>query len=186
MKKIFSIGLCLAAFCYSSNTFASENFDYTAYVGLDYAFSDAKAKGVEPGYNLLNFNVGTKYNNFFGTEAFFEQSSTDTKKFNASDKLKTSYRAYGIDVFGYLPLGCYHTFDLLGTVGLGEYVFKEKINNEKHNSEHAWGYRAGVGIVYNIDENVSMRAVARYVGLNDITKIDHLYEYSVGLRYHFY
>ena len=186
MKKIFSVGLCLSVFCFSLNVKAAEKFDYIPYFGVDYAFADAKASKVKPSYHLLNLNVGTKYNKFFGTEAFFEQSSSDTKKIDASNKLKTSYRAYGLDVFAYQPLGCYNTFDLFGTIGLGEYVFKSKFNKEKHNNDNAWGYRVGAGLAYNFDENISLRAVARYVGLNDISKVDHMYEYSLGLRYHFY
>lgn len=185
MKKILYAGLFILALGYASKTNA-ENFDYTPYVGIDYGYINAKASHIKPNYHLLNLNVGTKYNKYFGTEAFFEQSSSDAKKITPYDKLKTSYRAYGIDAMGYLPIGCYHTFDLVGSFGLAEYIFKNKINKQKHHNNNAWGYRFGGGLIYNINENVSLKAMVRYVGLNDITYVDHLTEYTLGLRYHFY
>ena len=71
-------------------------------------------------------------------------------------------------------------------MGAGEYVFESKLNKDKHNTESAFGYRFGGGFIYNIDENISIKAVMRYVDLNDISKVNHLYEYSLGLRYYFY
>ncbi len=184
MKKIFSTGLFLAMCCVS-DVYATDNFEYIPYVGLDYGYVDAKTSYADQDYNLVNINVGTKYNTNFGTEVFFTQSSSDVAKID-NDKFKTSYRAYGIDLAAYLPIGCYQTFDLFGTVGAGEYVFETKLNNNKHRKESAFGYRLGGGIMYNIGENISLRGVIRYVKLNDISKVNHLYEYNVGLRYHFY
>ncbi|MBE6451480.1 MAG: porin family protein [Alphaproteobacteria bacterium] len=184
MKKIFLLGLSFFGFAFSAN--ADENFEYTPYVGIDYGYMQAKTQNQKPNYHLLNVNVGTKYNQHFGTEAFFEQSSSDAKKIDSESKIKSSYRAYGLDVSAYLPLGCYHDFDLTATVGAGEYVFYDKLNHQKHNRESGFGYRIGIGMMYNINENVSLRALMRYVDLNDISKVNHLYEYSLGLRYHFY
>ena len=186
MKKIFFFGLLMLVLGHSTKTYATESFDYTPYVGIDYGFVKAKASHANPNYHLLNLNIGTKYNNYFGTEAFFEHSSSDTKKLNSTDKLKTSYRAYGIDAMAYLPLGCYHTFDVVGSIGLAEYIFTSKFNKQKHHNDNAWGYRVGIGLIYNATENLSVKAMARYVGVNDITYINHLNEYTLGLRYHFY
>ena len=186
MNKIFYLGLISLALGYTAKANATENFDYVPYLGIDYGYVNAKASHIRPNYHLANINVGTKYNAYFGTEAFFEQSSSDAKKVNSADKLKTSYRAYGIDAMGYLPLGGYHNFDLVGSFGLAEYVFTSKFNKQKHHNENAWGYRIGGGLIYNLNENVSLKAMVRYVGLNDITYVDHLTEYTLGLRYHFY
>ena len=186
MKKIFSIGPFLSVVFFAFVANATDNFEYIPYIGIDYGYVDAKTSYAKPSYNLLNLNVGTKYNQNFGTEAFFAQSSSDATVINSDNKIKTSYRAYGIDVFAYLPLGCYKTFELFGTMGAGEYVFESKLNKDKHNTESAFGYRFGGGFIYNIDENISIKAVMRYVDLNDISKVNHLYEYSLGLRYYFY
>ncbi len=186
MKKIFSTGLSLLAVCYAFNVSADDNFEYVPYIGVDYGYVDANAKRINPKYHLVNFNIGTKYNKYFGTEVFFEQSASDAKKIDSQNKLKSSYRAYGIDVSAYLPIGCYNTFDLFATLGVGEYVFNHKLNNYKHSNDNAFGYRAGVGLMYNINEKISLRAMARYIYINDFTDVNHLYEYSLGFRYHFY
>ena len=98
MKKIFFIGLFLSGMCFAYNVSAAENFDYIPYIGVDYGYVDAKNFLNKPNYHLLNLNVGTKYNQNFGTEIFYTQSSSDTAKIDDMTKLKTSYRAYGLDV----------------------------------------------------------------------------------------
>ncbi len=157
---------------------------YVPYLGLDYHYIDASAKSLSPNYHAAGINLGTKYNDYFGTELFFSQTASDAKK-TSTGKYKTSYRAYGLDIAAYLPLGCYRTFDLIATAGLGEYVFKEKSNGGKHHDNSAWGYRFGAGFAYNLTQNFSLRALARYVNLDASSKFDHLNEYTIGFRYHF-
>lgn len=163
-----------------ANTVKAQDFKYVPYIGLDYSYVDANAKAASPYYNAGSFNLGTKYNDYFGTELFYQQSA----RYNKHD-LKTSYRAYGLDVNAYLPLGCYHTFDAFVTAGAGEYVFRFDPSGAKSHSESAIGYRWGGGLIYNVSENVSIKATVRYVNLDDISDYDHLMEYSLGLRYYF-
>ena len=185
MKKIFFVALCLPLSLLATKVNAYEKFDYIPYIGVDYGFINAKTAQAKNNYNLFNINIGTKYNNHFGTEAFFEQTDSDTKKISNQLKLKTSYRAYGLDAMAYLPIGCYHEFDLFAGIGVAEYVFNKKFGKEKHRHQSGWGYRFGGGFIYNFNEKISLKAAARYVELNDITDINHLYEYTFGLRYHF-
>ena len=186
MKKIFLTGLYGILLFGTFKSYAHTDFEYIPYVGLDYGYVDAKAEKIKPEYNLLNLNVGTKYNDYFGTEAFFEQTWSDTKKTDSDNKVKTSYRAYGLDVAAYLPIGCYKTVDLFTTFGIAEYVFYGKTNHEKHTHQSGVGYRFALGMKYNFNENLSLRILSRYIDMNDISKVNHLYEYSVGFRYHFY
>ena len=51
--------------------------------------------------------------------------------------------------------------------------------------DQGYGYRAGAGIFYSLSKNVALRGVARYVKLDKIKDIDHMMEYSAGLRYTF-
>ncbi len=162
----------------------AQDFKYIPYTGIDYGFINAKAVGMKPNYHAFGVNLGTKYNDYFGTELFFSQTGTESKQTD-SGKYKTSYRAYGLDMAAYLPMGCYHTIDLFATTGIGEYIFKEKLSGGKHHDNSAWGYRIGAGLMYNLTENLSFRALVRYVGLDGIANIDHLTEYTAGLRYHF-
>lgn len=158
----------------------AQDFEYIPYIGLDYSYIDANAKSASPYYNSGTFNLGTKYNDYFGTELFYQQSDRYSK-----NELKTSYRAYGLDINAYLPLGCYHTFDAFVTAGVGEYVFKFDPNGAKSYNENALGYRWGGGLIYNMSENISLRAAVRYINLDLISDYDHMMEYSLGLRYYF-
>lgn len=182
MKNLSAFIILAAAL--APATLKAETPAYVPYIGLDYAYVSAKASRVKPHYNAAQFNIGTKYNPYFGTELFYQQSGSDSKKI-ASGKFKSSYRAYGLDVNAYMPLGCYQTTELFATAGIGEYVFKQKFAPVKHKNNGAIGYRIGGGLLYNLTDNVSFRLGARYVGLDRISNLDHMTEYFAGLRYYF-
>lgn len=181
--KNLSVFVMLAA-ALAPTALKAETKSYIPYIGLDYAYTAAKAHQLKPHYNVAQFSIGTKYNSYFGTELFYQQSGSDSKKI-ADGKFKSSYRAYGLDVNAYLPLGCYRTTELFATAGIGEYVFKQKFHPLKHKNNSAVGYRIGGGVMYNLTENVSLRFGARYVGLDRIDILNHLTEYFAGLRYYF-
>ena len=96
-----------------------------------------------------------------------------------------SFQAYGLDLYGYLPFGCYGTFTLLGTVGVGEYTFRKDFSFAKKQRDHGIGWRAGLGAMFNIDQHWGLRLLARYVNLNQVEDFDHMMEYSAGIRYTF-
>lgn len=184
-KTIGALMVAVSAVAFSANANATE---YNPYVGLDYSYIDGVAKEYRPHYNAGKVNVGVDYNKYFGTEIFYQLSDSDKNNSRRyGEKDKTSFQAYGLDVYGYLPLGCEQTFALLGTAGIAEYRFTEKFTygtSEKHR-DHGVGYRLGLGAQYNIDNNLSIRALARYVGLDKIEDADHMMEYSVGAKYSF-
>ncbi len=186
MKKFLPLLAATALSLTAFSASAEENFDYLPYVGLDYAYTNGIAHNLRPNYNSLSLNVGTDYNRFFGTELFY-QYSDDSKKGNYLNKIKSSFQAGGLDIYGYLPLTCNREFALLGTAGIGLYDFKSSYNNPavKGGHDHGYGYRAGLGVIYSLDNNWSVRAVARYVSLDQINDYDHLMEYSAGIRYNF-
>lgn len=182
MKNLSAFIILAAAL--APTALKAETKSYVPYIGLDYAYVSAKAHQLKPHYNAAQFNIGTKYNPYFGTELFYQQSGSDSKKI-ADTKFKSSYRAYGLDVNAYLPLGCYQTTELFATAGIGEYVFRQKFLPLKHKNNSAIGYRIGGGFMYNVTENVSLRLGARYIGLDRIDTFNHLTEYFAGLRYYF-
>ena len=183
MKKFFSVALA-ASLLATTSAYAARDGEYLPYVGLDYSYADANAKFVRPHYNSASVNVGTMYNRFFGTEMFY-QISDSHKTRSGLEKSKSSYQAYGLDLYGYLPLGCGETFSLLGTAGVGEYTFVKDASFAKKQRDHGIGWRAGVGALVNVDQNWSLRMIARYVNLNQIEDFDHMMEYSAGVRYTF-
>ena len=188
-KTIGALMVAVSAVAFSANANATE---YNPYVGLDYSYIDGVAKEYRPHYNAGKVNVGVDYNKYFGTEIFYQLSDSDKNNSRSyGDKFKSSFQAYGLDVYGYLPLGCEQTFALLGTAGIADYRFTYKGNDVRdgHDNrkarDHGVGYRLGLGAQYSIDNNLSIRAVARYVGLDKVKDYDHMMEYSVGAKYSF-
>ena len=164
------------------NSAKAEN-QYTPYIGADAVYNKAKAHSLRPQYYGANLNIGTSYNPYFGTEVFYTQVGKETKKISESEKYKTSYRAYGLDVFAYTP--SFLRFKAFATAGAGFYVLKEKTLQNGHTSDEGYGYRFGGGLVYQITSHIALRGVARYVNFDHISNIDHMAEYVVGLRYVF-
>ncbi len=172
-KTIGALMVAVSAVAFAANASA---YEFTPYVGADYNYTEVASTSVN--LNSGSINVGTMYNQYFGTEAFY-QLSTDDKK--AGDKVHM--QAYGLDLMGYLPLGCEQTVSLIGELGWGGYKFTSKEDGAVDRN-YGYGFRYGLGAMYNVDENVSIRAMARYVDLRNV-EIDHMMEYSLGARYTF-
>ena len=179
MKNILPVSIGTLALCFAH---AASARDYVPYIGADYQYVTAHAsEGLRPRYQVFDLNVGTKYNSYFGTEVFYAQSASEHKKIE-DDKLKT-YRAYGLDLATYLP--CTTHANLFLTGGVGEYVFKYHFAGQKNLKDTGIGYRMGGGLMLNLNEDFSLRLLARYVALDKVSDINHLTEYGIGLRYHF-
>lgn len=174
MKRTMSALMAAAsvvAFAASANA-----YDYKPYAGVDYTYTDVQGLDL----NSATVNVGTNYNKYFGTEVFYQFSDSDKV-----EDVETSMRAYGLDLYGYLPLGCEQKVSLLGTAGIANIDVKYKEDGEKRDNENGLGYRLGAGVQYNVDENLAVRALARYTFTDKIDGVDHLMEYTAGVRYSF-
>ena len=155
------------------------------YVGADYAFDSVDFKGAlneaKEDYNSGIFNIGSRMDNF-GVE-FFGQWSLGRSKDTAEGKLKTKINAYGMDMYGYLPLGCEGKYDVLATIGVADYYYKG-FRGEANDSNNRIGWRVGGGAMYNYNEHVSARVIGRYAYIGD-SNLNHVAEVTAGLRYHF-
>ena len=172
-RTIGALMIAASAIAFSASANA---YEFKPYVGLDYTYSDFIGLNT----NAATVNVGTSYNKYFGTELFYQ--------FSESDKIEdteVSLRAYGLDLYGYLPLGCEQKFALLGTAGISNIDLKIKEPGEKRYTENGLGYRLGAGAQYTIDENLSVRALARYTFTDKVNSVDHIMEYTAGVRYSF-
>lgn len=166
----------------------AQALELTPYVGADYNMNFVHATsdwaGALPGkYHSGSVVFGTKVTPYFATEIFGELSKHENKR-----DIHTNYGAYGVDLFGILPLGCYGEWEVLGTAGMGRYVEKAKIKGEyrEHFTAHDWGYRLGAGVQYNMTENWGVRGMYRHVILHNndfgMTGMDVI---SLGVRYSF-
>ncbi len=139
--------------------------------------------------NLSAFAVsfGLKINQYFGLEAFYQQSEEGEKTvLDDIEKTKTKYKAYGLDFIGYLPIT--PQFDLLGSAGVGYYDAEasyEVYGIERLSlSDNGFGWRVGVGGQFNITDNWGIRVMARYVD-PDIEGLKNMVDISAGIRYTF-
>lgn len=183
MKKT-TFFLSLPLFAVNCSLAQADSYRYAPYFGADYAYAKAHVSSAKPEYNIGGIHLGSEYSKYFSTELFYGQSTYDNNNIHAA-KTRTSYRSYGLDLMAYLPLDCDNRFDLVGTLGAGEYVFAKKIKGEKHHNDAGWGYRFGGGLKYNLNHHWQVRALARYVNFDNVSDFDHQMEYSAGVEYHF-
>ncbi len=183
---VSSLMIAASVIALAANANAAE-YEFDPYIGLNYNYTDADADHQSPKYNSLSVNVGTDYNQYFGTELFYQYSDEEKKNINLIDN-KTSFQAYGLDLMGYLPLGCDQVYSLIGTAGVGEYIFDRKfsgINSPSDYDDHGIGYRFGAGLQYKIDDKFTVRGLVRYVNLNGIDDYNDMWEYTAGIKYNF-
>lgn len=155
------------------------------YVGADYAFDSVDFRGAldeaKQDYNSGIFNIGARMG-YMGVE-FFGQWAAQRSKETDAGKLKTNFSAYGMDINGYMPLGCEGKYDIIGTVGVADYYYKGFLDNVNDTNNHI-GWRVGGGAMYNFNEHVSARLIGRYayIGASDL---NHVAEVTAGMRYNF-
>jgi len=184
MQKIIPIAVCAAITSFWAHPASAIENIYRPYVGAAYAYDTARADGYHSYYNTGTIIVGSTYNPYFSTEVFYQYS--DKSKHNRSHNLQSSYfQAYGLDMLGYLPLGCDKKIAPVATAGIGEYIVKSNYRYSKDHRDHGWGYRFGGGLRYNLTERLSATALIRYIKLDQIKDHDHLTEYSLALKYVF-
>ncbi len=185
MKKTLLLAgvACLFSVSAQAQDYMSE---VRPYIGLDYAYDKADfkkdAKDLKDGFNSGIINVGSRMGDYFGLEAFYQLSDERKTKFEDYN-LSAKFQAYGLDAYGYLPLGCEKKFDLLASLGAAVYDMKLKGPDAKLTQKRV-GYRAGIGAQYNFTENFAARIMGRYnyVGTAHLNNFN---EVTAGVRYTF-
>ena len=188
-NTIATLLVAVSTFAVAANANAETSF--RPYVGVDYNYDN----GHSFDYNSGSVNVGTQFNDYFGTEVFYQKSDSNSENVHVLGvktpfKHASDFEAYGIDLNGYLPMGCEQEYALIGSVGVGEYEFDNSYNvaGLLNNDDHGLGYRFGLGGLYNVNSNVAVKAMARYVKFNklaDETGQSDMMEYTAGVRYNF-
>ena len=174
MKKFY---LAFAASMISLNAHA---FILSPHVGLDYVSATPNGYGDIDSLNGGVVSVGVKALGFLSVEGFYQQyASTDA--FGGS---KTKPAAYGIDlVSDTLNLG---VVELLTTVGYGKYTLDGGNLDKKMDKFEGTAYRAGIGAQFNLNDNIGIRAMYRYVFPEEDTFKKNVQELTVGSRYYFF
>lgn len=163
--------------------------DMKPYVGIDYAYDNLDLKGEakhgKENFNSAKLNVGTDMGKYAGLEAFYQfggSRKAHLKDDQGGGTKKVKFNAYGMDLYGYLPMGCEQKFKLLATTGLAVYDTEIKYNDKIDKSKV--GYRVGGGAQYDITDRIAARVVGRYgyIGSRDL---NHVAEVTAGMRYSF-
>ena len=181
MNKNIALLAAVSAIALATSANALE---FRPYVGAQYNLTSASVKDM-PNMDMHSYSVfvGTDYNRYFGTEVFYQNSNKWHKVING-EKTKVDFEAYGLDAYGYLPLGCDRVFSLLGTAGIANYDFDVADNNAK-GEDNGLGYRLGADMQYNITNNIAVRGIVRYIWADKLDNTDHMMEYSLGAKYSF-
>lgn len=173
---------CLFAFQANARDWKELN----PYVGMDYAYSKAGLKkgfsNYDDKFNSGIFNVGMKANEHMGLEAFL-QIAGERKNHRDEGTYKSEFNAYGLDAYGYMPMGCEGKFNLLGSLGLGIYDFDMNNPTGKTTTTRV-GYRVGVGAQYDFTDHIAARVMGRY-GYIGADSVKYVEELTAGLRYTF-
>ncbi|MFV0626673.1 MAG: outer membrane beta-barrel protein [Alphaproteobacteria bacterium] len=109
-KTIGALMVAVSALALSADAKAAPNFEHNfkPYVGFDYSYTTTSVKNTaRPYFNSGKINVGTDYSKYFGTELFY-QYSDKYKKSEAGNKYNNKFQAYGLDLYGYLPIKLKH------------------------------------------------------------------------------
>jgi len=178
MKRTIALMAAASALAFTASANA---YDFTPYVAADYTYTDMQNTAEVNGGKVA---VGTDYNKYFGTEVFYQRTGSDrVHSDGATDEY--SLQSYGLDVYGYLPLGCEQKVALIGTAGFAFEDVKYKYEDENRGTEHGVGYRLGAGAQYNVNEALAVRALYRYTFTDKLGDMDHMNEFSVGAKYAF-
>ncbi len=187
MKKICLLAAAVSVFALNANANDWGMHKLVRpYIGADYVYSHAKhgniAKHAKKDYSSWKVNLGMDIAKYTSVEAFFQQSG-ERKSHEEPSQIKSEYYAWGLDLYGKMPIMC-SGFNLLGSLGLADYNVKYKFKPSGSVDKQRMGYRAGIGFSYDFTNNVSMRVMGRYayVGMKNL---DHIMEMTAGLSYAF-
>lgn len=175
MNKNIALLSAVSALVIAGNANALE---FKPYVGAQYNYTKVDAE-IEPKLNSGSVFIGTEYNKYFGTEVFYQLSDDDE-----DNNVKSDFTAYGLDAYAYLPLGCDQVWSVFATGGIANYDFDMK-SDEGKSEDNGLGYRLGAGVQYNITNNLSVRALGRYIWTDKLDGFDSFTEFSLGAKYTF-
>lgn len=200
--KKFSIGF---DYVLGSTSMADKDFtlDNPLVGGESYAGNTDK---FEDSLDSLNFNLGYRPWKYLGFEFFYQQSLSDNQiKYQesysgdrrfAQAEYDVKYKAYGLDLIGYIPVAT--RLDLLAAVGVANYDFEAKVNFNAYKDTSVNKYRAnslkmddskvafryGGGAQIWLSQRLAFRLMYRFTDIGG-DYFDDVSEFSLGLRYNF-
>lgn len=180
MKKFKLISILTAIIC----LFSASPSQAQLYVGADFtnthfSYQNDGDQLLSDSYNVIGPVVGVNIINGIGVEGFYKVSDDTENDHNFDSKLKS----YGLDFVIALPTNEY--IDFVASVG---YV-KNELSYEENGQDVQLdfdGIRFGLGLQFNFNRVVSLRAMYHYTALSDdLDRLDAINEFSAGIRLNF-
>ena len=189
---------------------------YASYKTVDFVLESALLDGkdfvsdtrdFDRSFNSISFNIGWRPLRYFGIEAFYSSSLGDdkvsyTESYSdypefARGEYSVSYKVYGLDLLGYIPINDYIEF--IASIGVGKYDAEAEVkvtayeNNISFNpvrsksqtfEDSVWAYRIGAGGQIWLSKHLAFRATVHWTKLGG-DFMDYITEINAGVRYHF-
>lgn len=188
MKKILLLSgvACLMAVNAQAGIYNWQKFLIRPYIGADYVYSHAHqgndAKNFKKNFHSGKADLGMEWNKRIYTE-FSYQMSGELKNANpyGDGKSKNSFQAYAMDLYGKMPIMC---SNLGAVLTAGGAIYDIKYKQMPNSSTTKVGYRAGLGMQYDMTDNLSARVIGRYSYIGT-KRMNNLKEVTVGMLYRF-
>ncbi len=156
--------------------------------------------------NSLSINLGWRPIRHLGVEAFYSTSLGDNKvKYTESyshfpefarGEYEVTYKVYGLDLLGFIPINDYIEF--IASIGVGKYDAKAKVKIvayegdsynqlrtvDKKFDDSSVAYRIGGGMQIWLSKHLTFRLMVRWTQIGG-DFMDYITEVNAGVRYHF-
>jgi len=164
----------------------SNNNSIVPYIGGEYVYSRAKnggyANDFKKNFHSGKADLGLEWNKNIYTEFSFQMSGELKNRDGYLDRtVKNSFSAYAMDLYGKFPIMCSNLGALLTG---GAAIYHVNYKDMPNKSFNRVGYRAGLGMQYDLSKHWAARVVGRYsyVGAD---RINNYKEVTVGMLYRF-
>ena len=188
---------------------------YASYETVDFVVDSALTGGqdyvsdtrdLDRSFNSISLNIGWRPLRYLGIEAFYSTSLDEDKvtyvesyshypEF-ARGEYSVSYKVYGLDLLGYIPIT--DDIEFIASIGVGKYDAKAKIkvmayegsssNNLRSTSKEfedsSVAYRIDGGAQIWLSKHLAFRAMVHWTRIGG-DFMDYITEVNAGVRYHF-
>ena len=188
MKRILLLSgvAMLTATSASAASWQTMQHNIKPYIGAEYVYSKAKQGGLagdlKDNFHSGKADLGMQFFNNWDLEFSYQQTGELKNKDNFEGKdVKNYLSIFFFFLYGKYPIMC-SNLGMLATVGLA--INHAEYKNLPDSSFNRVGYRAGLGMQYDMGEHWAARVVGRYSYIG-AERLNNLKEVNVGMLYRF-
>ena len=188
---------------------------YASYETVDYTIESAlnggndytsDTRNFDRSFNSISLNIGWRPLRYVGIEAFYstsldEDKVTHTESYSqypefARGEYTVSYKVYGLDLLGYVPIN--DDIEFIASIGVGKYDATAKVkimayegistnelrSTSKEFEDSSVAYRIGGGFQIWLSKHLTLRVMGRWSSIGG-DFMSYITEINAGVRYHF-